>query len=264
MFSLSETASDYLKRRVDAYDNKHDNQTIMTRLIANGVYVPFIGVAVYWGLPHTDVKKILSSSLLVPKMIKDKEYYFRPDIWSIHKSYQKYLSRYRPDHIRYNQDLVTCDDIAVFFELARSSANKILISNKLKPVTVNGSKRVFMYKYSDIMSLERRSQVFSRSILRSHGTESKKQGFTLFRDSDCPRFEDCTDLACVTTDYMNCRRCARHFEAATSPLDVFVADTGNATDKLNSYIAIKLGGNLALLPNVAPPKFVPGKRKPFS
>lgn len=224
-----------------------------SRMISNGVFLPELAVAVYWNLSVKDSLTLLKNSLVEPYVqIDGREYYFRPDVWGVHRAYQKFLNTKYPTHLRAKLNLVCCDDVAVFYELSRASASKLLKKHNVPPWHFGESRKTQFFKYADVTALERRLRVFSAASASSGNCikANIRSGFHLFRDWECSYYEECSMFAIRTSDYMNCSLCRRHGDPQASGLDVFTPrNSVTGVNSVEEYIKNTLGGDLGRLPN---------------
>lgn len=265
MWTLPEKTHDYMKRRINLL-KESSCPDISKSLISNGVYMPLLGVCLYFGINVKDTEELLKTSLVLPHVkIQNKPFYFRPDLWTIWDAYLRCLQRNYPEHLRLQQEVVSAADVAVFYELSVTSASKILHKNRVPIFKYPHATKLLFYSLPIVQEKERMKAVFSSRAFTS-GNNVKYNiatGIGVFRDIECPRYDDCSAFACVTSDYMNCAlcpRCSLHKNSLKSeykrpplkdPLAVFApANSVAALRDVEAYINTKLCGNLALLPNV--------------
>lgn len=260
MFFLEISDEEYIERRIDWLKLQRASGTpMLLRLEQNGVLVSPVSIASYWGIPMRDASRILDMNRIHPYSTDRRLLYFRPHLWDIYPEYLAYLQRNFPDHIRLTKKLVSADDVAVFYELSRTNANRVLRNLKLTPYKNHKTSKLMLYEYDPIVKAEEERQSFSRITYYAGqtGKGSLTSGACVFRDHLCPRYDDCTDFAGWSSNFMNCSVCEHHLKRTNNtkqkPVDalaVYTPTNQAGIRKLQEFIAKRLGGDLSRLPNV--------------
>ena len=258
MFILDMLDEEYIERRIEWLEAQKPTPTpINDRLEQNGVFVSLPRIASYWGLPLREALMVLDISRVHPFINAKKPLYFRPHLWQAYDDYCLFMSKRHPQHIRLQHTLVSSDDVAVFYELSRSNATRVLKNLKLPVFKNHSSSRISLFDYNSVVAAEARNKSFSKVTFYSGQSckGSVSTGAFVFRDIDCPRYDACMEFTYNTSNHMNCCVCKHHIHRTKSkdtPVDdvaVYTPRNHAGVVRLQKGIATKLGGDLSLLPN---------------
>lgn len=223
----------YIERRRSAMRGVHNNTPADTlhNLMVNGVYMSDKTLASYWSIPIQDARNLIRACNLDEIVtVGQLRYYSRAQVWSVYSDYINLLRRKFPSHFRLKGTLVSGDDVAVFFEMSRTSAHRLLAALPIKTFSKNATQRSLFYSYAEIMELSRDTILFTSVKARStaceegqvkptagrkgHGGQTMRHNL---RDSDCPRYKLCSDFSVRTSDYMSCSRCLHYLGRQKNP-----------------------------------------------
>lgn len=240
MFKVTTDKHQLYKKYKDYYRNtKCDSQgNLVNRLSGNGVIINVYALAKYFELGVSDSINIVSELKLESVIQGSVPYYFRGDIWDIIPEIEKRLPELVPDNKRTKfGSIVDAMDVSVYYGVSSTVIRRVLSELKLPKIKLMRCSNAF-YLYSDILKIKD-TKVFKAAIAKSRipvsvdafdkissYVESKKKPESdevAFRDMDCRRYFKCLNLACETTDYMDCTQCF-HYQSKTKQRVSFVFD----------------------------------------
>lgn len=258
MFIFDDLEDVYMDRRKEWFAlQKTVTTPLAVRMEHNGILVGVASIASCWGLSVREATHLLEINRIHPYSTDKKVLYFRPHLWDIHDEYLGFLEKYYPKHIRLQHNLVAVDDVAVFYELSRSNALRVIKSLKLEMYKTHPTAKTGLYDFDKIIQAEERNHSFSKVTFYSgHSSKgSMASGAFIFRDVDCSRYDACIDFAYNTSNHINCKMC-KHYIARTKTsakpsddLAVFIPRHKASLKRLQEAIAVQLHGDLSLLPN---------------
>lgn len=243
MYRLEVDRKTYVKKALAYYRSLaggQNKQYLITTMVRNGVLMTPHLCGWYFELPLDDVLKVIEAQTAKGKITPVFGsldtiacFYLRSDIWNIASEFLKVAKKKSINNTRarISDPIVDTGDIAFYYGISRTVVTKYVLPKTRPKVIVTNNTRQTFYYYDEIVSLEQ-SQILQNAIKRSRQnyaaytldrsdvykqaknsknreathTDGYREEKIIFRDTECPRYEDCTSFA-VITDYMDCSLC---------------------------------------------------------